>query len=211
MKSGFINYQRAVLIGLSALAVIFILYNVSLTHKSNAGKKEEAVPIFYEFNDEGELKQPKGYREWIFVGTPVTPDLLNDGKAPFPEFHNVYIDPVSYKIYKETGEFRDGTILVKELVSVGATSAVSGNGFFEGDYIGLEATIKDSGRLANEPGDWAYFSFTTEDHTLPYKETSKAFPTASCNTCHQAAAAQDWVFVQYYPVLRAAKPKKQKF
>ncbi|MGI9534800.1 MAG: cytochrome P460 family protein, partial [Thermodesulfobacteriota bacterium] len=26
--------------------------------------------------------------------------------------------------------------------------------------------------------------------------------------CHQAAAADDWVFTQYYPVLRAAKPAK---
>lgn len=89
---------------------------------------------------------------WIFVGTPVTPNELNDGKAPFPEFHNVYIDPVSYKHYKKTGKFRDGTLMVKELVSVGSKSAPSGNGYFQGEYIGLEATIKDSKRFTEEPG-----------------------------------------------------------
>ena len=170
--------------------------------------KAEKEKKFYKFNDKNQLLTPEGYREWIFVGTPVTPNDMNNGKAPFPEFHNVYIDPVSYKHYKKTGKFRDGTILVKELVSVGAKSAASGNGYFEGDYIGLEATIKDSERFAKEPGTWAYFSFTNTDHSLPYKKTATAFPAVACNACHDAAAADDWVFTQYYPVLRAAKPAK---
>jgi hypothetical protein len=41
----------------------------------------------------------------VFVGSPLTPNALNDGKANFPEFHNVYIEPSSYEIYKKTGEF----------------------------------------------------------------------------------------------------------
>lgn len=157
------------------------------------------------FNKKGELVKPEGYREWVFVGAPVTPNSLNNGKAAFPEFHNVYIDPGSFEHYSKTGEFRDGTILIKELVSVGATKASSGNGFFEGDFEGLEATVKDSKRFAKEPGNWAYFSFSTADHTLPYKDVATAFPAEACNSCHQANAADDWVFTQYYPVLRAAK------
>lgn len=52
----------------------------------------------------------------------------------------------------------DGTVLIKELVSVGATQAASGNGFFQGEYIGLEAAVKDSKRFSNEPGYLAYFT-----------------------------------------------------
>ena len=52
------------------------------------------------------------------------------------QFHNVYIDPESWAFWKKTGEFREGTILMKELVSVGSKSAVSGNGYFQGDFIG---------------------------------------------------------------------------
>ena len=37
------------------------------------------------------------------------------------------------------------------------------------------------------------------------KESATAFPAASCNACHAAAAADDFVFTQYYPVLRGAK------
>jgi hypothetical protein len=158
------------------------------------------------FDKEGALIRPVNYREWIFVGAPVTPNDLNGGKADFPEFHNVYIDRKSFATYKRTGEFRDGTILVKELVSVGAKKAPSGNGYFEGDYIGLAAAVKDSKRFPKEPGNWAYFNFTGEGGKL--KENAQALPTASCNACHQANAAEDWVFTQYYPVLRAAKPKK---
>lgn len=153
---------------------------------------------------EGELERPTGYREWVYVGTPVTPNDMNDGKAAFPEHHNVYIDPASWKHWKKTGEFRDGTILIKELVSVGSKTAVSGNGYFQGEFIGLEATIKSSKHFPDEPGNWAYFSFSTPDHKS-LSPTATAFPTASCNGCHAAAAADDWVFTQYYPVLRGGK------
>lgn len=152
----------------------------------------------------GELKRPTGYREWIYVGTPVTPNDLNNGKAAFPEHHNVYIDPDSWKHWKKTGEFRDGTIIMKELVSVGSKAGVSGNGYFQGDFIGLEATIKSKKHFPNEPGNWAYYSFSSADHKT-LSETAKPFPAAACNACHDAAAADDFVFTQYYPVLREGK------
>ena len=158
---------------------------------------------------DGELERPTGYREWVYVGTPVTPNDLNDGKAAFPEHHNVYIDPKSWAHWKKTGEFREGTILIKELVDVGSKAAVSGNGYFQGEFIGLEATIKSTKYFPDEPGNWAYYSFTTPDHkTLTSSAT--AFPAASCNSCHAAAAADDFVFTQYYPVLRAGKAAGEK-
>ena len=152
----------------------------------------------------GVLERPTGYREWIYVGTPVTPNDMNNGKAAFPEHHNVYIDPKSWKYWKKHGEFKDGTILVKELVSVGSKSAVSGNGYFQGQFIGLEATIKSKRHFPNEPGNWAYFSFSSPDHKT-LSNTAKAFPTASCNACHQSAAQDDFVFTQHYPILRSGK------
>ncbi len=158
------------------------------------------------FNIEnGELERPTGYREWVYVGTPVTPNDLNDGMAAFPEFHNVYIDPKSWKHWKKTGEFREGTILIKELVSVGSKAAVSGNGYFQGDFIGLEATIKSAKHFPDEPGNWAYFRFTVPPEHKTLAATAKAIPTESCNACHAASAADDFVFTQYYPVLRAGK------
>ena len=138
-----------------------------------------------------------------FVGTPLTPNDLNAGAAPFPEFHAVYIDPVSYEVYKKTGEFREGTILMKELISVGSKQAVSGAGYFMGDFIGLEATIKSSKHFPDEPGNWAYFSFTNEE--CPLEKVAAPINKVVCNACHEQNAQDDFVFTQYYPVLGAAK------
>lgn len=160
----------------------------------------------FSMNEKGELIKPEGYREWIYVGAPVTPNDMNDGKAPFPEFHSVYIDPASYEHWKKTGKFREGAIFVKELVSVGSKAAPSGNGYFMGEFIGLEATVKSAKHFPKEPGNWAYFSFTTKDHKT-LKPAATAFPTETCAACHKASAADDMVFTQYYPVLRAAKGK----
>ena len=156
-----------------------------------------------DFNEAGELIRPDvSYREWVYVGTPLTPNDLNPPEANFPEFHNVYIHPSDFDHWKRTGQFPDGTVLVKELVTVGANQATSGNGYFMGEYIGLETTIKDSVRFPDEPGNWAYFSF---GHSYPLADSAAAFPASACNSCHLASAADDWVFTQYYPVLRAAK------
>jgi cytochrome c553 len=158
-----------------------------------------------QFNDQGELVRPTDYRSWVFVGTPVTPNDMNNGEAPFPDFHNVYIDPASYRHYVQTGKFRQGTVLVKELVSVGSKQATSGNGYFMGDFLGLETTIKSKDRYPDEPGNWAYYSF---GHSYPLAAAAKPFDTNSCNSCHEGSAADDFVFTQYYPVLRAAKGAK---
>ena len=171
---------------------------LSLTLPAEAAAKE-----YFKLKD-GSLERPEGYRQWIYVGTPVTPNDMNSGKAAFPEFHSVYIDPQSWKHWKKHGEFRDGTILIKELIGVGSKAAVSGNGYFMGEFVGLEATIKSKRHFPDEPGNWAYFSFSTPDHKSLTKK-AVAFPTASCNGCHAGAAKDDFVFTQYYPVLRAGK------
>lgn len=160
------------------------------------------------FNKAGELAQPTGYREWIYIGAPVTPNELNNGKAAFPEFHNVYIDPQSYTHWKRTGTFRNGTVIVKELVSIDSKKSASGNGYFMGEYLGLEAMVKDSKHFPKEPGNWGFHRFTDEKNYdfKAMKTHAKANRTEDCAACHQASAKQDLVFTQHYPVLRAAKP-----
>ncbi len=157
------------------------------------------------FNAAGEMIRPEGSREWIYIGTPLTPNSLNAPEAPFPEFHNVYVDPKSWAHYKKTGKFRDGTVIAKELVLVGDTAATSGNGFFMGEFSGFEIAYKSTKHFPNEPGNWAYFSFGHQPE--PYNNTAAKQPVAACAVCHIAAAAEDMVFTQYYPVVRAAKPK----
>jgi hypothetical protein len=68
------------------------------------------------FTKDGNLVLPTGFREWVFIGGPITPDGLNNGKALFPEFHFVYVEPENFRHYQQHGNFPEGTVLVKELV-----------------------------------------------------------------------------------------------
>ena len=189
------------------VAVILLLtFNAcqSSAVSSNAEDNSSYKNKTYFTMENGELIRPTGYRSWVYVGTPVTPNDLNNGKAAFPEMHNVYIDPASYEHYKKTGKWREGTILIKELVSVGSKAAVSGNGYFMGEFIGLEAEVKSKEHFPDEPGNWAIFSFT-QPKIGTLKDKAKAFPYDACAACHDGNAEDDFVFTQYYPVLRAAK------
>ena len=190
-----------VLVGIAGL--IFILARAGAPI---AGAEPAARGAVVEFTPDGKLKQPVGYRQWIYVGASVTPNDLNGGKALFPEFHAIYIDPESFAEYKETGKFRDGTVLVKELSSVGSKETTSGKGYFLGDFTGLAVSIKDSKRFKDEPGNWAYFSF---GHKYPLEAEVSKSPTFACNKCHQDSAKQDWVFTQNYNVLPAAAPRSK--
>lgn len=162
-----------------------------------------------EFTAENAAKTPVGYRKWVFVGAPLTPNALNDGTAAFPEYHNVYVEPTAFDHFAETGEWPEGTQIVKELTLIyqndndelGATFEVSGHGYQQGEFSGLELTVKDSARFPDMPGGWAYFSFG--HHAPPYAETASAFAAESCNACHDGNAETDFVFTQFYPVLRA--------
>ena len=115
----------------------------------------------------------------------------------------MYIDPESWEHYKKTGTFREGTMIAKELTLVGDTAATSGIGFFNGKLQGFEIAHKDSKRYSDATGGWAYYTFGHHDE--PYADSTAAMPTAACAACHAAAAAEDMVFTQFYPVLRAAK------
>jgi hypothetical protein len=157
------------------------------------------------FDAQGALMLPEGYRTWVYIGGSVTPNEMNDGKAAFPEFHNTYMDPKSFHAYKKTGRFPEGTVFIKETVNIGSKQSLSGNGYFMGTFVGLFAMVKDSKHFPNEPENWAFFTFKSTADKPPVKKT-KAHPTASCSSCH-AAGAEERVFTQYYPVLKAAKPE----
>ncbi len=70
------------------------------------------------FTSDGEMQLPTGYRAWVFVGAPLTPNALNNGQANFPEYHHVYVEKKNVDEYLKTGSFPEGTVFVKELTRV---------------------------------------------------------------------------------------------
>ena len=159
------------------------------------------------FDADGKLKLPEGYRHWVFIGAPLTPNGLNNGKAGFPEYHHVYVEEKNLDVYLKTGSFPEGTVLVKELTRVlnptfpdGSRTEPSGRGYFNGEYNGMDVTVKDSKRFAATNG-WGFFNFG--HHPLPYSPWAKEASAAECAGCHQSFVANtDMTWVQFYPILR---------
>ncbi len=158
------------------------------------------------FAADGKLKLPTGYRRWIFIGAPLTPNALNNGNAAFPEYHHVYVEARNLDAYLKTGSFPEGTVLVKELTRVlnptfpdGSRTEPSGRGYFNGMFNGIDVSVKDHKRFPNSNG-WGYFTFG--HHPEPYATTAAESPVAECAGCHIANVAKtDMTWVQFYPLL----------
>jgi hypothetical protein len=162
------------------------------------------------FDSDGKMKLPTGFRSWVFLGAPLTPNGLNNGNSAFPEYHNVYVEKKNVDAYFKTGTFPEGTVIVKELTRVlnptfpdGSRKEPSGRGYFNGEYNGIDASVKDSKRFAQTNG-WGYFTFG--HHPLPYDKTSAEKHVAECAGCHLAnVASTDMTWIQFYPLLRDKK------
>ena len=153
----------------------------------------------------GELTLPQGFHQWVFLGSPLTPHALNGGKAAFPEYHNVYVQPEAFAAYRKSGEWPEGTIMLKELQLTrpgthpdGSSDEVSGRGFFPAALNGIDISVKDSKRF-KDTSDWGFFNFG--HHAPPYAKTAAEQPKDACASCH-IAHATDMVFRKFYaPIL----------
>ena len=154
------------------------------------------------FTDDNQLLRPNDFREWVFVGSSLAMSYDKEASTEeeHPTFHNIYINPESYREHKTTGRFPERTILAMELFTPGSQESINRRGHFEDRSVGLEAAVKDSARFAES---WAYFSFDLPDGKRA--DSAKAFPKAQCWSCHDEHAASDNVFTQFYPVLRKAE------
>ena len=200
--------HKYMLIAIPALAIIGIeaaaAYLYPRTVTAAAVEPQESAAVFL---PDGKVKLPPGFRKWVFVGAPLTPNGLNGGKAGFPEYHNVYVEQKNVDAYLKTGSFPEGTVIVKELTRVltpmfpdGSRTEPSGRGYFNGEYNGIDMTVKDAKRFAKTNG-WGFFTFG--HHPMPYDQTAAEASPAECASCHIANVAKtDLTWIQFYPLLR---------
>lgn len=160
------------------------------------------------YNASGEMLLPsnKIWRQWVYLGSPFTPNTLNQGKASFPEFHNVYMQPWAFEYFRKTGRFPEGTIMFKELQLTlgpaqfpdGSQVQPSGRGYFPGAFNGADVSVKDSKRFAST-GGWGYFDF---NHFEPKALHTAVRAKDECASCHEEnGAKQDEVWTQFYAQL----------
>ncbi|HTZ97673.1 MAG TPA: cytochrome P460 family protein [Terriglobales bacterium] len=146
------------------------------------------------YTADGKMLFPTNYRSWVFLTSGVdmsySPNPMNMGHSVFD---NVFVNPDSYKAFLQTGTWPDKTMLVLEVRKAGDKASINKSGHFQTpELMGREVHVRDDTRFE---GKWAFFGFDTD-------EPSKMVPKeAACYSCHQAHAAVDTTFVQFYPTL----------
>ena len=72
-----------VAVGVLALSAIGTAVSAQRQQTNTASVRQRYLP---EYTKDGDLMLPKNFNEWVYVGSPLTPNALNGGKANFPNF-----------------------------------------------------------------------------------------------------------------------------
>ena len=188
-----------------ALATAAVAVAATLAQRSGAPEPRATGDTVPRYAGDS-LIRPDGFERWVLAGASMglgysQPSGADVAAGATPGmFHNVYIEPSAYEHYVRTGKFREKTMLAMTLYEPGQKVHPSKQGFFEGDFIAVEVALKDSERF---PGSWAYFNFGKGAKG----SRAVAMPRQGCQSCHVKNAADDNVFVQFYPTLRAVSTK----
>jgi hypothetical protein len=152
-----------------------------------------------QYDGKGQLLRPNDYREWMFLSAGFG---MNYSPAPGSHemFTNVFVPRWAYQEFMNSGKWPEQTMFVIDEREAQSKGSINKTGHFQTDLMGLAVEVKDSSRF---PEKWAYFAYDADS------KTSEAMPKGnSCWSCHDAHAAVEHSFVQFYPTL---KPVAKKF
>jgi len=183
------------------LPIAAVLATVPFVHTGTSPAADSQTMPQPQYDASGELLRPKNFEHWTFVGANIGMSYdTGEHKGP-GEFHNIYTQSEAFDTYKATGKFPEKTMFLLVVYEPAQKVSINKSGYFEGEFTGLAASVKDSSRFKD---GWAYFSFG-EGGSLA--EAAKPLPSPMCFACHDQHADDDHVFVQFHPVLRAARHK----
>ncbi len=190
---------------MKVLLVVSLL--IVVTMSTAAGEK--AAGSFSPYVDgKGAISLPADFRStWIYLGTWVVTSTAAAGAGldqagPGSGIHVVYTQPQSLKVYKKTGKWPDGAMLVMEVRAMNWDDLSTGHVIVEGELVKWLVMVKDAGKhFPGNPnwGDgWGWAIFTPAD----LKKNISANYKKDCINCHETAKETDRVFIQGYPTLR---------
>ena len=183
-------------IAFSVLAVMLAAVKPQASPNNDSGPN---APVYMQ---DGNLKFPANYREWVYVTSGVDMSYGPRADMGHSMFDNVFVNPEAYKAFLQTGMWPDKTMLVLEVRMAGSKGSINQKGHFQtGEVMGREVHVKDEARFA-ATGKWAFFN--AEDGV-----TGKLLPKEmDCYSCHEQHGAVDTTFVQFYPTLLEIAKKK---
>src|SRR5947209_12659322 len=149
-------------------------------------------------DDKGQVLRPVDYREWMFLSA-----RYDMNYSPEPGSHemftNVFVQRWAYNEFVNTGKWPEQSMFVIDEREAASRSSINQRGHYQTDLMGLAVEVKDS---VHNTDKWAYYGFDAEG------KTAGAMPKGNgCWSCHDAHAAVEHTFVQFYPTLKVVAKK----
>jgi hypothetical protein len=140
---------------------------------------------------DGKLLRPTNYREWVYLSSGLGMNYAPRA-AGHPMFTNVFVNPTSYRYFRQNGTWPDKTIFALEMYIPASHGSINKSGHYQSSFMGLEAEVKDESKGDNT---WSYYGLGYDD------ASASAFPKDDCASCHSKNGAVEHSFVQFYPQL----------
>jgi hypothetical protein len=168
-----------VVLGMACLAVL-------------AAAPEEKMPK-PQYDEKGQLLRPTDYREWMFLSAGYG---MNYSPEPGSHemFTNVFVQRWAYDEFAKSGKWPEQSMFVIDEREAASRGSINQKGHYQTDLMGLAVEVKDSAR---NPDKWAYYGFAADS-----KSSGAMAHGNSCWACHDAHAAVEHTFVQFYPTLK---------
>jgi hypothetical protein len=150
-----------------------------------------------QYTTDHQLLRPENYRDWVFLSSGLG---MNYSPAPGTHdlFTNVFVPRWAYDEFQKSGKWPEKTMFVVEEREAQSRGSINKHGNFQTDFAGMGVEVKDKSAF---PEQWAYFNFGEDT------KSATANPKAGCFNCHDAHAAVEHSFVQFYPTLKATAKK----
>lgn len=180
---------------ISSLAVTACLGVLSFAEDAGPDAVDVAT-----FDDENKLILPGDIDEWVFLGSSLG---MGYSQAEFESgspgmFQIARMEPKAYRVFRETGQFVDGTMIALHFFGSENDVSINRAGFVMGSQHYMEIHYKNSERF---PDGFNFYVFQNNDTVA----AAVALPN-ECVACHKKDGAYDGVFVQFYPVIHEYLP-----
>lgn len=172
-----------------------VLAVVCLTLLAAAPEEKVSKPLY---DDKGQLLRPADYREWMFLSAGYGMNY-SPGPDSHEMFTNVFVQRWAYDEFVKSGKWPEQSMFVIDERDAASRSSINQKGHYQTDLMGLAVEVKDSTR---NPDKWAYYGLNADG------KSAGAMPHGNaCWSCHDAHAAVEHTFVQFYPTLKVVAKK----
>ena len=151
-----------------------------------------------QYDAKGNLQRPADYRDWEFLSAGFGMNYSPD-PGGHEMFTNVFVQRWAYDEFLASGKWPEQSMFVIDERDTESRSSINKKGHYQTDLMGLAVEVKDSTRNSDK---WAYYAFSADG------KTAEAMPKGNgCWSCHDAHAAVEHTFVQFYPTVKTVAKK----